>query len=250
MLGYAEIVTYGGDIFMTTHDTRGYFFVLDGNDGSGKATQTELLVEQLRSEGREVLPLSFPRYKESLAGELVGEVLNEQHGPLEGYTPKTMSLFYAADRAGAASTIRAALSEGKVVIADRFTSSNQIHQGGKIEDEEERAAFLTWLDTLEHDELGIPRPDRIIYLKVPLEASIENLAQKRAAKSGSLADGELDKVESDRKYLERSHESAGWLLRRQPNWVVVDCVDGAGQMRSREEIATEIRECIVDLIPT
>ncbi|HEY1042077.1 MAG TPA: deoxynucleoside kinase [Candidatus Paceibacterota bacterium] len=228
-----------------THAAKGKIIVLDGNDGSGKETQSKLLAERFRKEGLEVYLESFPRYKKSKAGKFIGELLNGEHGSISTLSPELMSVPYALDRVGSSAEILQAVSEGRVVILDRFTSSNQMHQGGKIEDEQERIAFLKWLDELEHEELGIPRSDCVVYLKVPVDISVKLLKEKRAAKNGSLKEGELDQVESDRLYLERSHAMANWLAQREQSWSVIDCTNESGDMRSREEIAEDIFSSVV-----
>lgn len=224
---------------------KGLFIVLDGNDGSGKATQTELLRSALAEEGVSSIKLDFPGYTRNTFGALLEECLAGKRGDFVHLDPKIASTLYAADRFESSSAIRDALSEGVVVIADRFTSSNQIHQGGKIADEVERTAFLTWLDHMEHEVLQIPRPDLILYLKVPLETSLALLTEKRAAKNGHLGDGEVDQVESDRQYLERSHETAGWLASRESSWEIIECMDKSGALRTRESIHADIRERVL-----
>ena len=160
---------------------------------------------------------------------------------------KIVSALYALDRVESSENIQSAIAEGKMVIADRFSSSNQIHQGGKITDEEERIAFLEWLDTMEHDVLKIPRPDLIIYLRVPVEISLKLLLEKRAVKNQHLGIGVKDTVEEDRNYLERSHETANWLAARQPNWRVIECAEGSG-MRSMDAIQNDVRRIVDSLI--
>lgn len=226
---------------------QGVFIVLDGNDGSGKATQSRLLADYLKGRGIEVVLIDFPRYRENLFGALIGECLAGQHGDFLTMDPKIVSALYALDRYESSTAIRDALASGKVVIADRFASSNQIHQGGKIAQEEERQEFLAWLDRMEHEILNIPRPDKIIYLHVPVSLSLELLQKKRAAKNQLLADGARDVVEEDRAYLERSHETANWLATEQPAWSVVHCVTEGG-MRTTEDIHAEVRTIVEPLL--
>lgn len=221
----------------------GLFIVFDGNDGSGKATQARLLGEYFESISQEYLKVDFPAYDKNFFGKLIGEALRGEHGDFVHMDPKIASTLYAADRYESAPLIREALAEGKVVFADRYASSNQIHQGGKIADEAERIEFLGWLSEMEHDVFGIPRPDLIIYLDVPVENSLELLTQKRQAKIGGMADGEKDTVEEDRQYLERSHETARWLASREKNWRVVDCMKD-GTLRSPEDIHQEVRTVV------
>lgn len=226
---------------------RGKFIVLDGNDGSGKATQARMLRGRLAEENIASVMMDFPAYERNFFGAFIGECLAGKHGDFLHMDPKIASALYALDRLESSANIRDALAGGAVVIADRFASSNQIHQGGKIENEEERAAFLQWLDHMEHDVLKIPRPDLIVYLRVPVETSLELLLKKRAAKNQLLGAGVKDTVEEDRIYLERSHETANWLAARQQNWKVIDCNDGK-EMRSTGDIHAEIRTIVDEAV--
>ena len=218
---------------------KGFFIVLDGNDGSGKATQAALMVEYLASVGISAEKIDFPRYENNTFGALIGECLAGKHGDFLHMDPKIASTLYALDRFESSEYIRTAVAEGKVVIADRYASSNQIHQGGKIADVEERKRFMSWLEHVEFEVLGIPRPDAVIYLQIPVEISLELLSQKRKAKIGGLGDGEKDTVEEDRNYLEQSHNTADWLASHQPNWHIVDCIADS-KMRTREDIHAEL----------
>lgn len=225
---------------------KGIFVVIDGNDGSGKATQTKLLAERLKKEGVPSEKIDFPRYGTPFFGELLGECLAGQRGDFAHLDPKIASTLYALDRFEASPQIRAWLAEGKTVVADRFTSANQIHQGGKVVDVEKRDAFLAWLDQMEHGVLSIPRPDQVIYLKVPVETSLALLAKQRETKNAAVGGGE-DTVEKDRMYLERSAESAERLAAASPGWRIVECVrDGA--MRAPEDIHEEVYALVKGLV--
>jgi dTMP kinase len=218
---------------------KGIFLVLDGNDGSGKATQSRLLAEALTNDGCTVTTFDFPAYDRNFFGGFLGECLAGKHGDFLNLDPKIASTLYALDRLESSRAIQEALSCGSVVIADRFASSNQIHQGGKIDDPAERAAFLSWLSTMEHEVLSIPKPDLIIYLRVPVETSLALLTEKRARKNAHLVEGAKDTVEEDRAYLERSHETANWLSSREETWRVIDCMEG-GTLRSIESIHEQL----------
>lgn len=231
---------FRGYTFMTQTKHTGRLIAFEGIDGAGKATQARLLGDALSRRGLSCEGTDFPRYEENLGGILLKECLSGKRGDFVNLDPMLASLPYAIDRFQSADRIRAALADGKVFIADRYVGSNQIHQGGKFEGDEERTAYLSWLDQLEHELLGNPRPDVVIYLKAPVEISLQLLAKKRAAKNSHLEDGELDQVEQDRRYLDRSHAMAQWLAAREPNWHVIDCVDPEGEMRTEEEIHAEI----------
>lgn len=187
--------------------------------------------------------MDFPAYDRNFFGSFIGECLAGNHGDFVNLDPKIASALYAADRFESASRIRASLEAGKIVIADRYASSNQIHQGGKIDDENARVKFLAWLDRMEHEVFGIPRPDAIIYLRVPLETSLALLGEKRAQKNAALAEGGRDMAEEDRSYLERSIAAAEWLLATQANWHEIECMQD-GRLRSREDIHKDIATLI------
>lgn len=222
---------------------KGLFLVLDGNDGSGKATQSRLLQQRLSEANVDSLMMDFPAYDRNFFGAFIGECLAGKHGDFLHADPSLASLPYALDRLESSTVIRTAIDSGQIVIADRFTSSNQIHQGGKIADENDRDTFLSWLDRMEHEVLQIPRPDLIIYLQVPVEISLELLQKKRATKNQHLGVNARDTVEEDRTYLERSHETANWLATKQTNWKIIDCAAG-GSMRPIEDIQSQVRQIV------
>jgi dTMP kinase len=226
---------------------KGMFIVFDGNDGSGKATQSRMLADYFDIQHRSRLKLDFPAYDRNFFGAFLGECLAGKHGDFVHMDPKIASSLYALDRLESTPHIVQALESGMVVLADRFASSNQIHQGGKIENEAARIEFLTWLEKMEHEVLGIPRPDAIIYLDVPVEVSLTLLTEKRKAKNQTLADGVKDTVEEDRQYLERSHETAQWLAARQNNWHIVKCME-AGVLRSPEAIHGDVAAVAAKLL--
>ena len=217
---------------------KGLFIVLEGSDGSGKATQTELLLQRFRQEGRRAEKIDFPHYGGNVFGALIGECLAGKHGDFIALDPKIASSLYALDRFESSGRIRQMLEEGTTVIADRYASANQMHQGSKIADPMERKVFLEWLDNVEFGILGIPRPDLTIYLQVPVETSLELLSEKRAAKNLALGDVSRDAAEEDRAHLENSAATADWLSDRL-GWKRVGCVQ-EGKMRSREDIHEEV----------
>ena len=223
----------------------GRFIVIDGNDGSGKATQARLLSERFAREGIKSEKIDFPRYQDQFFGKLIAECLAGEHGDFVHLDPKIASTLYALDRLEATPMIKEWLQEGKIVISDRFTSANMIHQAGKIEDEEDRILFLAWLKQMEHDVLGVPTPDAVIYLDVPTEVSLKLLQEKREAKNLTLS-SDRDTVEEDRQYLERSHASARALVASEENWHLISCMEGES-MRTPEDIHEEVHALVTKL---
>ena len=147
---------------------KGKLIVLDGTDGSGKATQTELLKKRLEQEGRQVEVISFPQYGRKSAG-MIEEYLAGSYGSPKDVGPRCASVFYACDRYDAAPKIRKWLQEGKIVIANRYVFSSMGHQAGIIADLKERDVFLAWLEQLEYIIFKVPKPDLNILLFVPAE---------------------------------------------------------------------------------
>jgi dTMP kinase len=122
-----------------------------------------------------------------------------------------------------------ALNTGINVVCDRYASANQVHQGGKISDEDRRREFMAWLDKLEFEIFGIPQPDVSIYLDVP-----------PAVSEGNMSDKLRDEVEKNPDYIRNSYKSAQWLMRNYPEkWIHIKCADG-DTMRTREEIHQEV----------
>jgi len=220
---------------------KGQFFAIEGNDGSGKATQTKLLEKRIEKEGYKVLCISFPEDKYNFLGKFIRECLNDESYNWRNQHPKIASALYAADRWESSALIKAHLDAGFIVLSDRYTASNQIHQGGKISDDNERDSFVSWIDDLEYKVFQIPKPDMTIYLNVPLSIS-EELLKKRY-----LSGGKLDEHEKDPDFLRNSKITGDWLAERQDNWIEVNCAP-TGTMRSPEDINHEIYENIKPLL--
>lgn len=216
---------------------KGTLIVLEGIDGSGKATQAALLEQALREEGREVRHISFPDY-DSDSSVFVRMYLSGEFGPSpDDVNPYAASLFFSLDRfASFRRDWKPFYEAGGVVVADRYTTSNMVHQMTKYDREEERLAFLTWLEDMEYGKLGLPRPDGVVLLDMPLEVSDE-LVRQRAA-----AGGTMDIHEKDRAYLRRCHEAYRMLSERY-GWLCVPCTDG-GTLRPPRAIAEALRTAL------
>lgn len=203
--------------------TQGKLIVIDGTDGSGKATQTRLLVERLNQEGFEVETIAFPQYGKKSCG-LVEEYLEGKYGGAEEIGPYRASIFYAVDRYDASFQIHAWLAEGKIVIADRYVGSNMGHQGGKISDPEERARYYEWNHQLEHGIFSLPKPDINFVLFVPVEISIK-LAEHRNATEGNKHTLKKDIHEADHHHLSSAAQAYLDLTERFDTFERIDCVD-------------------------
>lgn len=229
---------------------RGRLIVIDGSDGSGKATQTALLVERLRAEGVRTETMDFPRYEQNLIGKLIGECIAGEHGDFLRSDPYVASVLYAADRFEAKKQIEQWIAEGTTVVLDRYVSANQIHQGGKVADDNKRAEFLAWLERLEYGVFGLPHPDLTIYLYMPTELSVTLLKDKRAKdkKSSYLKGDKQDTLELDIAYLEHAQMAAAWLMKNDAGWERIECAP-EGVIDSRESIAQKVYQLAATVVP-
>lgn len=182
---------------------KGKLIVLEGIDGSGKSAQYRRLCARMEQDGIEYNHIVFPRYdKESSA--LIRMYLNGEFGTRpDDVNAYTASTFYAVDRFAAYQTDWGKRYEnGGLILSDRYTTSNAVHQGSKLQDEE-LPAFFGWLSDLEYDKMGLPKPDLVIYLDVDVEISLARM-RRRQAKNHTSADIH----EKDLGYLERCLHTA------------------------------------------
>ncbi len=205
---------------------KGKLIVIDGIDGSGKATQVGLLRARLEKEGKKVKTIDFPRYYDNFFGKLIGEYLSGKYGDFIQVDPRVASLLYAADRFESSKEIAGWIAKGFTVVADRYVSANQIHQGGKIENMKERKQFLTWLDQMEYGVFGMPRPDLVVYLDVPFEVSKEWLKKKIAVRKKKYLKGKKDVAEDNLIHLKHSRDAALSLSKGRKDWYRISCCKG------------------------
>lgn len=215
----------------------GKLIVIEGLDGSGKATQSGLLTQALAAEGKAVRKVSFPDYA-SDSSALVKMYLAGQFGAEPGdVNAYAASSFYAVDRfASYKRDWGQFYREGGIIVADRYTTSNAIHQCSKLP-REQWADFLNWLFDYEYRLLGIPAPDAVIYLNVDPAVSQQLMtARYRGDESRKdIHEGNLD-------YLRRSREAAAYCSQTL-GWREIECSQG-GVMRPVEEIQADIRTMV------
>ena len=217
----------------------GTFIVIDGTDGSGKATQVALLTKRLTKEGKIVKTVDFPEYYKNFFGAFIGHCLTEQYFNFVNVHPKIASVLYAADRWESSEEIRNWLAKGYVVIANRYVSANQIHQGGKITNAKKRRDFLAWLDQMEFDVFKIPRPDVVLYLSVPLAVSQRLMKERDKGATRGYKGKKKDVHEKDPKHLENARQSALKLVKELNNFVKIECAP-KGDILPREEIHEKV----------
>jgi dTMP kinase len=201
---------------------KGKFIVLDGGDGSGKGTQTQILVKRLRDEGYQVEMADFPQYGQ-WSCQFVERYLRGEFGGSHEINAKKGSLFYALDRYAASFTIRKWLEEGKIVISNRYVSANKGHQLGKIAHTEEMHDFLAWVNDMEYSVLGIPVPDVTLYLH--MSAAIgQQLVDKKEARD-YIQGKKRDIHEADLGHLENAERAYHFCLEHDSieKWQKISC---------------------------
>src|SRR3989344_219559 len=157
---------------------KGKLIVIDGTDGSGKATQTGFLIKHLKRDGHKVKVIDFPEYYSNFFGKFIGHCLSEQYYNFVKIHPKIASVLYAADRFESKEKLQKWIKDGYIVIANRYASANQIHQGGKISNTKKREAFIKWLAEMEYEVFKIPKPDAIFYLNVPIPIVLKLIKER------------------------------------------------------------------------
>lgn len=214
----------------------GKLIAIEGTDGSGKQTQTQMLFEYLSSEGVRCKKVGFPNYQ-SESSSLVKMYLRGEFGKNpDSVDPKIASIFFAGDRYASWKTVwEECYREGGIILTDRYVMSNLIHQASKTDLYEERLAFKRWLEELEYGIFGLPRPYLVFYLHMDVETSfslMENRNNKFTGEAGK------DIHENDREHLRRSYRCAE-LFSKLDSWHRVDCLKN-GKLRTREEIHQEL----------
>lgn len=211
----------------------GKLIVFEGTDGSGKATQAGMLGQRLQQQGILFQEIDFPRYGNPFAEpakQYLEGALGKHPGDVSAYASSTL---FAVDRyASYRQDWGAAYEAGMLILANRYTTSNAVHQASKLPPEQ-REEYLQWLFDLEYRRLGLPEPDLVVYLDLPTELSEQMLRQREQA-TGTHADIH----EQDEDYLRSCRENARQIARTL-GWSVIQCAVGS-RIRSVEDIHQEV----------
>ena len=221
----------------------GKLIVLEGTDGSGKSTQFQRLTDRLSQEGRQFQKLVFPQYSEpssALIRMYLGGEFGARPSDVNAYAA---SAFYSVDRYASYKKVWGQWYEsGGLVVSDRYTTSNAVHQTSK-EPPEKQSDFLKWLYDFEYSKLGLPRPDLVVYLDVPTDFTAKMMRSREAA-----THTHADIHEQDLEYLATCRRT-GRAAAEYYGWTVIGCVKN-GAMRSiddiHEEIYRHVAACLED----
>lgn len=202
--------------------TKGKLIIIEAGDGSGKATQTKKLYEHLQADGYKVHKVEFPDYKAD-SSMLVRMYLNGDFGQhVDDVNAFAASTFFAVDRyASYRMKWKKYYEAGDIILADRYTTSNMVHQAVKITDSAERDAFLDWLWDYEFNKLALPVPDKVVFLDMA-----PNVADKLINARAEASKQAKDIHEQDTSYLHRCHAAYVWLAKKY-GWDKVKCDDGS-----------------------
>ena len=219
----------------------GKLIVIEGLDGSGKSTQEKLLGDELKKRGKEVTFIKLPNYDDD-ACILVKQYLAGRFGDKpEDVNAYAASSFYAVDRFVSYNCYwKNDYLDGKIILADRYTTSNAYHQLTKTP-REEWNAYLEWLEDFEYVKLGIPRPDAVIYLDMPVEVS-----QKLMTSRYEGDESKKDIHEKNTDYLMKCREAADYSCRKL-GWVRIECAENSEPL-SAKEINGKILSALENLI--
>jgi dTMP kinase len=217
---------------------------IEGIDGTGKGTQARLLCDRLVATGVSAAVVSFPRYGATLFGKAVGEFLNGDFGSLAGVHPFLVSLLFAGDRFESKAFLLESLRTHDVVVLDRYVPSNVAHQAAKL-DGAARAELARRILEIEYTLFGLPRPDVVLLLDLPVHLAQDLIARKAARQ---YTDRKADLQEADAAYLARVRDVYQALAQSDRDWQTVPVSDGT-QLRSIEDVAATIWQIVETLPP-
>jgi dTMP kinase len=212
--------------------------VIEGIDGSGKGTQSARLRDRLLVRGLKASLLSFPRYDATFFGQRIGDFLNGRFGQLNEVDPFLASLLYAGDRLESKAELTRLLESCDILVLDRYVPSNIAHQAGKRTGAQRRE-LADWIEKIEYELFGLPRPDLVVLLDIPAKNSQELIAKKDQRTYTTQA---ADMQEADTDYLSRVR-SAYRELAAERGWSIVSVVNEQG-IRSMEELTAELEQLV------
>ncbi len=218
--------------------------VIEGVDSSGKATQSALLKENLSKLGKKVVSIEFPNYESESSAVVKMYLAGDFGDDPNAVSPYAASMFFAVDRMATVNVSKKELfGNGNIVVADRYTTSNMVHQASKIDDAEKKSEFLDWLYDMEYEKLSLPKPDMVIFLDMP----VENARELMATRANKIDNSQVKDIhERNADYLQRSYDNAVFVANKY-EWTTVHCAKD-GKVRSIEEISEEILAKVKEIL--
>ncbi len=214
--------------------------VIEGVDGAGKTTQTQVLEQRLRQQGESVEHIHFPRLDSPVYGELIAAFLRGEFGDARATDPRIIALLYAGDRWSIAPHLREYLDRGGYILCDRYYISNLAYQGAKVPDGPQREELIGWILRMELEYFAIPPADQTIFLDVPPTFSQDVLSTRAANEQRTYLRGQRDVHESDNDMQAEVRRVFLQMEAHIPNFHRLICTDTHGNMRPIDSIAQEV----------
>lgn len=223
---------------------KGIIISIEGTDGAGKHTQQQLLATSLKEMGYSVVDQSFPNYESDSAAPVKMYLAGEFGKDSNSLNAYQASVLYAVDRMCTyQKDLKSHYENGEIILFDRYVQSNFIHQCSKIDDMNEKLEFIKWEEELEYDTLGLPKPDLVFFIEMPVEKSLE-LARARAEyKTGDTKDIH----EEDTTYMTKSYNN-GLSLAKELGWNLIHCIDENGNLKTIDAIHEEIMKIATEFL--
>ncbi|MBR8701952.1 Thymidylate kinase [Fusobacterium sp. DD29] len=222
----------------------GRLIVIEGTDSSGKETQTKKLFERFEREGKKVRKISFPNYESPACAPVKMYLAGEFGDNANKVNPYPVSAMYAIDRYASYKKDWGEFYENDgILITDRYTTSNMVHQASKIADENEKKKYLDWLEDLEYEKMELPRPDMVIFLNMPTEMAVKLMAERKNKITG---EDKKDIHEKNVDYLKKSYTNACEIADKY-SWKEIKCVEN-GRLKSIDEIGDEIYSQVLSIL--
>ncbi len=210
--------------------------VIEGVDGAGKSTQIKLLRDFLSKKGYDCEYMHFPRTETPYFGELIARFLRGEFGLLDDVDPYLVAMLYAGDRKDASAIISNWLTEGKIVLLDRYTYSNIAYQCAKLNDIKSQDKLMNWILSLEFNHFAIPKPDLNIFLDVPFAFAEKNLMKTRTGNDRNYLNGIRDIHEESIVFQKKVRDIYLRVSKSDDRLAVVNCGNSNGTMLTPSEI--------------
>jgi dTMP kinase len=211
-------------------------FVIEGVDGAGKSTQIKLLSDFFTKKGYSYEYLHFPRTEAPYFGELIARFLRGEFGSLDDVDPYLVAILYAGDRKDASGIISKWLTEGKIVLLDRYTYSNIAYQCAKLKEKKAQDKLMRWILDLEFSHFGIPQPDLNIFLDVPFAFTEKKLINSRTGDDRAYLNGTRDIHEESLMFQKNVRDIYLKVAESDKRLAIVDCSNRDQSMRTPNEI--------------
>jgi len=203
-------------------------FVIEGVDGAGKSTQIKLLKDFFSKKGYECEYMHFPRTETPYFGELIARFLRGEFGSLNEVDPYLVAMLYAGDRKDTSSLINSWLTDGKIVLLDRYTYSNIAYQCAKLNEVSSQEKLMRWILSLEFNHFAIPVPDINIFLDVPFAFTEKNLTKSRTGNDRNYLNGNRDIHEESMVFQKKVREIYLRVSETDDHLAIIDCSSSNG----------------------